>query len=254
MNPNRDIAFGIEVCERIIADAVASPKARPGPKSIASPGPGAAKRLQYVLNCKAPRLIAKLAAAPVPGSERLREGLGNAVRAADRLLWRLGFPQYSSDAPPPWPPWSEAMLAVKDHGSLARAVDVEDRLRHLVEEIFWLRDESTAFQNHLYGEMGTGGAPNYLAVRSSITHEFVLEMLTLFEEIFERRPASSTSYTKEHGRRVSGPTIRFVNAVLQAIRDQLENNHGSTLARDKALNPAQDTLDNWIRHAPRKGG
>ena len=120
--------------------------------------------------------------------------------------------------------------------------------------LFWLRDESTAFQNHLGGGIGTRGAPNYLAVRSGITHEFVLEMLTLFEELFERRPGSSTSYTKEHGRRVSGPTIRFVTAVLRAIRDQLENNHGSILARDGALNPVQDTLDNWIRHAPRKGG
>ena len=239
MSPYRDITFDLAVCEGIIV------------KTKASPTPGAAKILRSALNRQVPSLIAKVTEAPISGSSFLHKGTRNTMAATQRLLWRLGFSQDSLDVPPPWPPWGEAILAMKDHGSLQRATDVEDRLRHLVEEIFWLRGELAALDKHLLGKPIGPGAPNRAVEGLHATHMFVLDTLPLFSEIFQRRPATSRSITKTDKPIVFGPTVRFVSAVLQAIRDRLEIEHGSTLARNRSLNPSQYTLEGWIRKAAR---
>jgi hypothetical protein len=125
--------------------------------------------------------------------------------------------------------------------------EIDARLTRMVDDAFWFIDALERSERHLNGAPLGLWAPNTAIQGKGATREFFFDLFPTYQHIFERPPARSKTESKSRPLERLGPTRRFIEAVLEAVRKNLMSAGLDTVANDDSLRPKPDTVEGWIR-------
>lgn len=203
------------------------------------------RHLKHEMNDRLPALLAAIVPNPIRGTVRLREQIRNVESAVRRLLSRLGYERHGqagSGSSHEWPPSISALIYARDdeYGTIC------ERLNELTNLLFWLKAELTSLDiNVIAAEQRK--APNAALYSTVAVRQFCWDLLPVYTKLFGRRPAASYTTTRKAGPQPTGPTFRYLTAILIAVRNVLNENDLEEIARDRGLNPSDETIQKWIR-------